>query len=62
MELAPWVEAAGARSGEEEWVKMGGGHNLSQCLCKEAQGWNHGWGSLLCVVGWLAGRQADWND
>lgn len=26
------------------------------CLCTEAQGWNHGWGSLLCAG--LAGRKA----
>lgn len=36
------------------------GGGLSQfvpvCLCTEAQGWNHGWGSLLCVG--LAGRKA----
>lgn len=25
MELAPWAEAAGARSGEAEWVEMEGG-------------------------------------
>lgn len=36
------------------------GGGLSQfvpvCLCTEAQGWNHGWGSLLCVSDW----QANW--
>lgn len=62
MELAPWAEAAGARSGEEEWVEMGGvlAQFVLVCLCTEAQGWNHGWGSLLCVVDRQADRVAGW--
>lgn len=66
MELAPWAEAAGARSGEEEWVEMERGGAVPICPSLSVHRGTRvepRVGQLVvCWTGRLIGWQADWND